>query len=57
MVISSVVKPGSGPAYALRSACQLLANKSKHAARLIHQRACVSEIQDRHHSENFKGPR
>jgi hypothetical protein len=33
----------------------LLANKSKHAARLIHQRICLSEIYDRRYCANFKG--
>jgi len=46
---------GGELAYALQFACQLLADKSKHAARLKTQRVCLSEIQNRPYSENFKG--
>jgi hypothetical protein len=46
---------GGELAYALQFACHLLADKSKHAARLKTQRICLSEIQNRPCSENFKG--
>jgi hypothetical protein len=44
MVVSSLMQHGGERAYALQLACQLLAHKSKHAARLYHLRVCLSDI-------------
>jgi hypothetical protein len=46
---------GGELAYALQFACQLLADKSKHAARLKTRRFCLSEIQNRPYSETSRG--